>query len=414
MNDPLLDSWLDYISNIYYKDINYSLDRIKIVAKRLKLLASKAKVITVAGTNGKGSTVAVLEKTLVKLGHKVGTYTSPHLLRFNERIRINSIPCSSRELNQIFCIVNQARQNILLTYFEYITIAALYCFKMKELDYIILEVGMGGNLDAVNVLDNDLAIITSIGVDHVEYLGSNREVIGFEKAGVFRKGKPVVCGDPEPPNSIINYAKKLQCDLNIQGQDFGFKEDQNMWQWWHNSNRISSLFCPSLDLNNVSTAFMALALLGFSKDLTTQFLNNTLRSISLLGRFTTIKKRGTTILDVGHNAHAALKIKKRLEKKKQKGKIYALFAINRDKDYFEIIKIFKPIIDKWHIPIINNNRLLIKKEYQELFKKTNINKVSFLQNCLKEIKQIEQSLKEDDYLLVFGSFKIVSIFFHNY
>jgi len=261
-DDPVgLDAWLNRIESLHPIKIDLGLERVRPVADRLQLDLA-AVVITVGGTNGKGSTCAILESVLHAAGYRVGLYTSPHLVRFNERARIGGVAVSDDELIDAFHQVEAARAEVALTYFEFTTLAILLCFARARLDAVILEVGLGGRLDAVNLIDADCSIITSVDIDHVEYLGPTRESIGYEKAHIFRAGRPAICADPVPPESLVEHAHKVGADLWLFGRDFNYAGDRQQWSYGGRAQRRNSMAYPALrganQLLNASAVLAAL------------------------------------------------------------------------------------------------------------------------------------------------------------
>ena len=273
-----LADWLDYIERIHPKTIQLGLERVAKVRDTLERSTS-AVILTVAGTNGKGSTCAMLESILLAAGYKVGLYTSPHLLRYNERVRVDGVPVSDERLCAAFESVERARGDVTLTYFEFGTLAAWEIFTSQPLDAVILEVGLGGRLDAVNAFDADCALLTSIGLDHTDYLGDTRERIGSEKAGIFRTGKLAVVADSDPPRSVLERANSLGADLRLIGRDFGYQQQGQQWMYWGWNGRRGGLAAPALrgarQLANAAAALAALD--AVRKRLPGQDRNNVLR-----------------------------------------------------------------------------------------------------------------------------------------
>jgi len=308
-------------------------------------------VIIVGGTNGKGSTCAMLESILLQAGYRVGLYTSPHLLDFNERARINGELASNEMLTEQFAAVEAQRGDVSLTYFEFTTLAILRLFAQSQLDCVILEVGLGGRLDAVNVLDADVAIVTSIDIDHTEYLGNTREQIGFEKAGIFRPGKTAICGDPVPPQSLIDHAQAIAADLWIFGRDYNYSGDKQQWNYGGRSQRRNSLGYPSLrganQLLNASAALAALEALRQRLPVGAQEVRNGLVMVELPGRFQVLPGRPTVVLDVAHNPHAAATLAQNLRNMGFHPYTYAVFGAMQDKDIDGVIAHLKDIVDHW-------------------------------------------------------------------
>ena len=257
--DTQLLSFLKHLNT--WQEIDLGLDRIKKVAHRLNPYTPTAKIITVGGTNGKGSCVYLLESILLAAGYKVGVYTSPHLVSYLERFRINGQEATNDQLWSALLQIDQACAGTQLTWFEFLTLAACIIFQTYELDFWILEVGLGGRLDAVNMWDPDIAVITSIDLDHMDYLGHTRGAIGAEKAGIMRTKRPIICGDIDPPSSVSTYAQKLQAPLLVQGKEFGYEEQASTWIFWSKKNFWSELPRPKILLTNAAVALQVIELL---------------------------------------------------------------------------------------------------------------------------------------------------------
>jgi len=312
-------------------------------------------VITVAGTNGKGSTCAYLESILLASGYRVGCHMSPHLLVFNERARVNGEEVKDDLLLEHFAAVEKARVSLVdaptLTYFEFTTLAIMHLFSKANLDAVVLEVGMGGRLDAVNIVDADCAIVTSIDIDHADFLGGTRELIGFEKAGIFRPGGIAICGDPVPPQSLIDHAEKLDCDLWLQGRDYNFQGDKQQWGWAGRQKRFSGLGYPALrganQILNASAVIAALMALHQRLPVSAQDIRNGFAMVELPGRFQVLPGQPTIVLDVAHNPHAAATLGQGLDKMGYHPYTYAIFGAMADKDISGVIKPLLNSVDFW-------------------------------------------------------------------
>ena len=312
-------------------------------------------VITVAGTNGKGSTCAYLESILISAGYRVGCHMSPHLLKFNERAKLNGEEVSDALLLEHFTAVENARVSLVdaptLTYFEFTTLAIMHLFAKAHLDAVVLEVGMGGRLDAVNIVDADCAIVTSIDIDHADFLGGTREAIALEKAGIFRAGQIAVCGDPVPPQTLIDHAEKLGCDLWLQGRDYNFQGDKQQWGWAGRKKRFSGLGYPALrganQILNASAVIAALMALHQRLPVSAQDIRNGFAMVELPGRFQVLPGQPIVVLDVAHNPHAASTLAQSLERMGYHPYTYAVFGAMADKDIEGVIKPLLNIIDFW-------------------------------------------------------------------
>lgn len=349
MRHATLEAWLTWLETCHPQEIELGLERTRKVAQRLDLLRPDATVITVAGTNGKGSCVATLEAVLNARGCAVGAYSSPHLLRYNERIRIGGTMAADADICDAFVAIDNARGAISLTYFEFGTLAALWLFKRQKLDYWLLEVGLGGRLDATNILDADVAAITPIDIDHQQWLGRDRETIGREKAGIFRAGKPVVCADPQVPQSVISHAQQLQCPLALIDRDFSWQlTDDRQWRLALScgTNRRNLLLpVPELPLPSVAAALQILALLDQLPPKAK--LAEVMGKLSLPGRFQQLQCAGKRLyLDVAHNPSAADYLAAQL-RSHLVDKVGVVVAIMADKDIEACLRPLLPFAEHW-------------------------------------------------------------------
>jgi dihydrofolate synthase/folylpolyglutamate synthase len=332
------------------------LERITRVKEALQLNFA-AVVFTVGGTNGKGSTCALLESILLAASYKVGCHTSPHLLSFNERARVNGEIVSDALLLEHFKAVEMARTSLpnppTLTYFEFTTLAIMHLFARADLDAVILEVGLGGRLDAVNMIDTDCAIVTSIDLDHMEYLGDTREKIAFEKAGIFRTDTPAICADPVPPQSLIDHAASIGADLWLMGKDYNFQGDKQQWGWAGRGKRFSGLGYPALrganQLLNASAVIAALIAVRGRLPVGAQEIRNGMAWVELPGRFQVLPGQPTIILDVAHNPHASAALAQNLENMAYHPYTIAVFGAMADKDIDGVLKPMMDKIDFWYL-----------------------------------------------------------------
>jgi dihydrofolate synthase / folylpolyglutamate synthase len=350
-NFQTLAEWLEYCEKLHAKPIDMGLERVRAVAQRMNIRFD-CPVITVAGTNGKGSTCAMSESILSQAGYKTGVFTSPHLVHFEERLRIAEVPVKAAELIASFARVDAARAEISLTYFEFTTLALLDVMVNAKLDVAILEVGLGGRLDAVNIIDADCAIITSIDLDHMEFLGDTREKIGFEKAGIMRAGKHAVVSDPMPPASVQAHAEAIGADLWLVGRDFNFSGDKLQWAWAGRGKRFAGLAYPALrganQLVNASGVLAALTALRERLPITAQAVRNGLAFVELPGRFQIIPGEPNLILDVGHNPHAIAALAVNLDAMGFAPCTHAVFGAMADKDLTNMLHRMNPLVDKWY------------------------------------------------------------------
>jgi dihydrofolate synthase/folylpolyglutamate synthase len=349
---PTLSAWLGHLEQAHVKAIDMGLDRLRQVADVLDAGRFDCPVVTVGGTNGKGSTVATLTSVYRSAGYRVATYTSPHLLHFNERIALDGIPVDDACLIRAFARVEAARRQagVSLSYFEFTTLAAFVIFREANPDVVVLEVGLGGRLDAVNLIDATVAVITSIGIDHTDWLGDTREAIGFEKAGICRAGRPLVCGEADVPASILAHAASLGCPLRRKGRDFGFEQQAQAWSWWSRQSRHDGLPMPRLALDNVATALAAVELMPLPVS-ETAWREGMLQA-SVPGRLERLQRRGVEIvLDVAHNPHGAAFFMQQLQP--VAGRTHAVFAMLVDKDAGGTLDACLGRVDIWYPASLN-------------------------------------------------------------
>jgi dihydrofolate synthase/folylpolyglutamate synthase len=346
-----LQEWLDWCEQLHPVAIDMGLDRVKTVADRMALRFD-CPVITVAGTNGKGSTCAMLEAVLLQAGYRTGVYTSPHLVHFEERCRLHGESASAEAFAEAFAAVEAVRGDVSLTYFEFSTLAILHLMAQSHLDVAILEVGLGGRLDAVNIIDADCAVITSIDLDHMAILGNDRERIGFEKAGIMRAGRPVIVSDPVPPQSVIDHAAAIGAELWLFGRDFNFSGDKQQWAWAGRDRRYSGMAYPALrganQLINASGGLAALEALRQRIPITAQAVRNGLAMVELPGRFQIVPGQPVLVLDVAHNPHSVAALAANLDAMGFYPTTHAVFGAMADKDLLPMLQKVNPMVDKWY------------------------------------------------------------------
>ena len=403
--------WLAYIEALHPKSIAMGLDRVNVVADKLQL-NPKFPIITVAGTNGKGSVCAMLSQIYVHSGYRVGCYTSPHLNDYNERVSINLQPISDEDLCTAFAAVEAARDDVALTYFEMGTLAAMWHFCRQNLDIAILEVGLGGRLDAVNSFEPTCSIVTTIDLDHMEYLGETREKIGFEKSGIFRANKLAICGDETPPQSLLDYASKTGANLQLINRDFQVKKTTQGWQY---SACDVQLQLPNLGLtgdfqrNNAACAMCAVQHLNQILPTLQANIYEALRAVKLKGRFQQIHENPQIIVDVAHNPHAAESLAQNLQSAACSGKTLAVFGMLADKDVEGVIRAVSSDIDAWFVVDIHSPRGAKASELQKiLLKHAKKSPVQLFAEVSVAIDSACKNATKNDRIIVFGSFYTVA------
>lgn len=415
MTQRTLADWLDYLEHLHPSAIDMGLERSRQVAERLGIGQLAPKVITVTGTNGKGSTCAFLAALLRSQGLRVGVYSSPHLLRYNERVQFDDGLASDEALCEAFAAVEAARGDITLTYFEMGTLAAFWLFQCRTLDAVVLEVGLGGRLDAVNLADADLALVTSIGIDHADWLGDTRESVAFEKAGIFRPGKPAVCGDLDPPAPLLGRAAEIGAPMLVRGRDFDLAEAERSWHWRGRSPSGELLQLhdlPLLDLpqENASLALQAYALLGLPWQ--PERLAQALAATQVSGRLERRNilwqgKRISLVLDVGHNPHAAEFLAGRLVARPVAGRRLAVFGLLADKDLDGVLRPLHAHLADWAVTALPSPRSRPAGELQAALDALGA-RVHGHESVAAALQAQCEHAVEGDEILVFGSFYCVA------
>ncbi|WP_311515030.1 bifunctional tetrahydrofolate synthase/dihydrofolate synthase [Oligella urethralis] len=412
-----LSTWLSYLEHLHRQEIDLGLDRIKQVAARLPIELDSIKIV-VGGTNGKGSTCAMLESIYLAAGYRVGLYTSPHLIRFNERIRLNGLEASDQQIVEQLAIIEEARGDISLSYFEYTTLAAILLFKANDIQVSIFEVGLGGRLDAVNIIDADCSIITSIAIDHINYLGDTRDQIAWEKAHIYRQGKVAICADPEPPQSLIDYAQEIGADLQLFGRDFNYTGDQIQWTYIGKNQRRHALAYPALrganQLINAAAALTAVEALKMSAPVPNQSIREGLLRVELAGRFQILPGQPTTVLDVAHNPHAAAVLQHNLHAMSYFPYTTAVFGMLDDKDVSQVIKCLEKTVDYWYCASLSGTRgvsgqALADKINSLISKdKDGLPEVRVFDSPHQAYEAAKARSNPEDRIVVFGSFLTVA------
>ena len=408
-----LQEWLDWCEQLHPVAIDMGLDRVKTVADRMGLRFD-CPVITVAGTNGKGSTCAMLEAVLLQAGYRTGVYTSPHLVRFEERCRVHGESASAETFAEAFAAVEAVRGDVSLTYFEFSTLAILHLMARSNLDVAILEVGLGGRLDAVNIIDADCAVITSIDIDHTAILGKDRESIGFEKAGIMRAGRPVIVSDPVPPQSVIDHANAIGAQLWQFGRDFNFSGDKQQWAWAGRDRRYSGMAYPALrganQLINASGVLAALEALRQQIPVTAQAVRNGLAMVELPGRFQIVPGQPVLVLDVAHNPHSVAALAVNLDAMGFYPTTHAVLGAMADKDLLPMLQRVNPMVDRWYFTDLPLPRAAKAADLQQMWQAQNTRSdtaSSIHATPMLALHAAMDASDPADRIVVFGSFYTV-------
>ena len=411
--NPKLSDWLAYLESLNPRSIALGLERVAQVKETLRLQPGFP-IITVGGTNGKGSTCAFLESILATAGYRVGCYTSPHLLQYNERVRINRLPVGDADFLRAFGKIEEARNGIPLTYFEYGTLAAMLLFVEAKLDVAILEVGLGGRLDAVNAFDADCAVVTGVDFDHMDYLGNTLEQIAFEKSGIFRADRPAICAEPRPPATLIQHARNIGARLISINRDFGYLAEKNQWQYWGCHGKRYALPYPALrgayQLQNASAALAVLDELKQQFPVGMEEIRRGLLETDLLARFQVLPGRPAVILDVAHNPQAAAGLSENLSNMGFYRHTYAVFGMLKDKDIAGVAQRLAPQIDRWFLATIHERRGATADDLAQELRRAGVpqNAVQTFDHPGAAYGQACNLAAENDRILVFGSFHTVA------
>ena len=414
-----LDDWLAYISAQHPATIALGLDRVRAAWEKVIPVATgiQAKpapvVITIGGTNGKGSTCAILERILLESGYRVGLYTSPHIARYNERVRIQGEEASDDVLAAAFERVEQARGDVPLTYFEFGTLAAFAVFADANLDAVILEVGLGGRLDAVNVIDADVCAVVTVDLDHQAFLGNDRESIGFEKAGIYRQGRPAIFGDADPPQRLVQHAQSIGADLMLLGRDFRYEAHERQWNFIGRRGAKRALPIPALrgrwQLKNASVALAALDELSEKLPISLGEVKRALAIVTLPGRLQVIPGRPSIVLDVAHNPQAARSLSLGLGDMAFAPRTIAVFAILADKDMGGVIDAMRDRIDAWYVSAAQAERAASAQQVVEALAKRGLgDRARTFVTVSAALETARREAQPDDRIVVFGSFYTVA------
>ncbi len=410
-----LEQWLSYLEQLHPSEIDMGLARVEEVAQRLGLARIADKIVTVTGTNGKGSTCAFVESLVVQQGLKVGVYSSPHLLHYNERVRIAGENVTDQQLCTAFSAVEQARGTTSLTYFEMGTLAAFWLFAQAELDVAVLEVGLGGRLDAVNIVDADVAVVTNIGLDHHDWLGDTRDSVAYEKSGIFRSGLPAVCGDIDPPEQILTQAAVLNTPLLLRGRDFDLAISEQAWHWrgvdsQGQSLQLQDIPLLGLPIENAAVALQVYALLDLPwspvavlQGLTDARIQGRLQEVNLPWQDKTLH----IMLDVAHNPHAASYLAERLKSKPIQGRRLAVLGVLDDKDLSGLLDCMQTQIDSWAVAALPTPRSCKVEQLEQALQRRDTSVMAY-QSIAQAIEVQCAQATEDDQIIIFGSFFTVA------
>lgn len=408
-----LDDWLAYLESIHPKTMDLGLDRVIQVYRKLLPKGLGSRVITVGGTNGKGTTVAALDWLLRRAGQRTATYTSPHLHRYNERVTLNGVEVDDQRLIQAFEAVEAARGRVSLTYFEFGTLAALWIFRQEPLDVVILEVGLGGRLDAVNVVDPDVAVITSVDIDHADWLGNDRDTIGYEKAGILRARRPAVYGEEQPPSSVLQQANAQKVDLCLRGRDFGplassEVEPKQVRIRYRGEPVVMSLPEAAIPRDSIMTALQALSLLDV--DPLSLDVAGLCRELRVSGRFETLSASPWIVADVGHNPHAARWLCNRLAESVGGRPVTAVYACLEDKDSPAVVAALAPVVSHWYLAGLDVPRGLSATDLSKRLTDAGIviPVAAVVASVESALEQAKAGLEANGVILVFGSFFTVA------
>lgn len=398
-----IEQWLVYLSEIHPKNIEMGLERVALVFKRMELDFSHKTVITVAGTNGKGTTCAMIEQALLLQKKRVAVFSSPHLIDYRERLRVQGKMLTPEAHCAAFAAIEHARGDISLTYFEFGTLQALYLMAQSDCDYLLLEVGLGGRLDAVNIIDANIAIITSIDLDHQEWLGTTREAIAVEKAGIFRPNIPVIIGEPSPPNSLIKAAAELNVKAAWQGQGFSFVSTPTSFTWKNDQYHFENLPVPFIPAQNASTALQALSIIGVT--LSQNFIEQVFAQTRLSGRRQILQINPTIMLDVAHNPHATRLLANDIAALSHQ-RVIAVVAMLGDKDIAKSLEPLIEVVDEWYCASLTVPRGAPAAKIVSVLSQANL--VLDFASVSSAFEAACKNAQKEDFIVVFGSFYTVA------
>jgi dihydrofolate synthase/folylpolyglutamate synthase len=418
MRFDTLDQWLEWQLELHPSEIELGLQRVAAVWRRLAPHSLSSRVVTVAGTNGKGSCVAMIDVVYRRAGYRVATYTSPHLVCYNERIKLDGVAVDDQAICEAFEAVDRARDNVSLTYFEFGTLAALYLFAQHAPDLVILEVGLGGRLDAVNIIDADLAVITTIDIDHKDWLGETRDEIGREKAGIIRPQRPVVLADPAMPHTLFEEAERLGAEVLAAGADYTWNETPQGWCWNGPDGVRLDLPLPALrgggQLQNAAAVVMACQRLKSDFDIPETALSKGLAEVQLPGRLHLLPGKPQLLLDVAHNRQSVEGLAAFIDQIAPQARIQAVFGLLRDKDPAAVADIMDGRVDGWHLTDLAGNRGRSAVELAEALRSAGIvTPIHTHAGVVAALQSALTSAQANDLILVFGSFLVVGEVMHH-
>lgn len=413
MRFATLDDWLRWQETLHPKAIDLNLDRVRTVLRRLRPEPPAYPVITVGGTNGKGSCVEMLDAILRAAGYRVGAYASPHLLRYNERIRVNGVAVDDAAIVQAFARIDAARSDISLTYFEFGTLAALELFHEAGVDVAVLEVGLGGRLDAVNIVDADAALVVSVGIDHTDWLGMDRDSIGYEKAGIYRHERPAICADPDPPRRLIEHAHAIGARLILLNCEYDYSRTGDAcWCWRSDPVRFNDLPLPALKgEHQIGNAAAVLATLNSVRDrlrVTAEAVHAGLTQARLPGRFQIVPGPVEWILDVAHNPSAAAVLAAQLRAQPCFGRTCAIVGLLADKDAQGVIEALAGVMDEWRPVSLAGSRGRTGAELAALLRSAGIQAVAAHDDIASACQAAAKAACIGDRIVVLGSFHTVA------
>ncbi|ACJ18446.1 bifunctional tetrahydrofolate synthase/dihydrofolate synthase [Coxiella burnetii] len=404
-----MKNWLAYINSLHSREIDLGLSRITSLAEKLSLNNFACPVVTVAGTNGKGSVVKSLESIYLAAGYKVAAYTSPHLLQFNERLRLNGEPATDELFIEAFKFIEDNRNHQPLSFFEFTTLAIFYICKKQNLDILLLEVGLGGRLDAVNIVEPDVTVITTIDIDHTDWLGEDRESIGREKAGIIRRHKPVIGGDPNLPNSVYEQVHLLEAPFYQLEKDFFAVSTKENWQWQGPTQDYQGLPLPSLKIENIATSLMVIHCLQSQLPVSQHSLIAGIKNAVLPGRFEWIQTPAPIVFDVAHNPQATAYLSEQLRKTDHAGRTLGVVGMLRDKDIPGALKPMLSCIDQWYAGTLSESRGATSANLQNVLSELQVENCYNFDSVADAFKKAVEDCRPQDRIVVFGSFYTVAM-----